>query len=289
MVGDHAAEQIGRDAADKSCRRAETRHADGDVEAGTADHRNDRVAPVHRLDGQEIDQGISAAQQHRLASFRVQPQRSSSSPRIASRLSRSSFRINPWTRRFADGSRPSRARSVRSTSRSPTSRSSPRRSIRKSCRATAPSMAAPSSTGSCVSGTRDGQARRIRHDLADQRTPSRAAADHHQVAVDTVRSKGIDDIGKAVGEPAKSRHEQPFHRADVGVEIETRDDRARIGIGERRAVAEKLGQDVDVAGKQRRLAQDLPRARGCAAREIPEFPCRRCAPSRRPRHRPGET
>ena len=65
MVGDHAAEQIGRNAADEPCRRAETRHADGDVEAGTADHRHDRVAPVRGLDGQEIDQGISAAQQHR--------------------------------------------------------------------------------------------------------------------------------------------------------------------------------------------------------------------------------
>ena len=36
-------------------------------------------------------------------------------------------------------------------------------------------------------GNRNRQAGRIRHDLADQRTSSRAAADHHQIAVDTVR------------------------------------------------------------------------------------------------------
>ncbi len=74
MVGDHAAEQIGRDTADKSRGRAETRHADGDIEARTSDHRHERVAPVHGFDGQEVDQGISTAQQHRFAIFRNQLQ-----------------------------------------------------------------------------------------------------------------------------------------------------------------------------------------------------------------------
>src|ERR1035441_3911224 len=45
MVGDHAAERVGRYAADKPCRRAETRHADGDVETGTSERRHDGVAP----------------------------------------------------------------------------------------------------------------------------------------------------------------------------------------------------------------------------------------------------
>ena len=110
-------------------------------------------------------------------------------------------------------------------------------------------------------GDGNGQAGRIRHDLADQRTSSGAAADHHHVAFDAVRSKGFHDIGKAIGKPAEPGHEQPLHRADVDVEIHPCDDRARIGIGERRSVAEKLGQNVDVTRKQRRLAQ------ACRARD----------------------
>ena len=50
------------------------------------------------------------------------------------------------------GSRPFPARSARSASRSPTSRPWPRRSIRYRPPATAPSIAAPSRTGSWVSG-----------------------------------------------------------------------------------------------------------------------------------------
>ena len=99
MVGNHAAEQIGRDAADEPRRCAETRHADSDVEAGTSRHGHAGVAPVHRFDGQEINQGISATQQHRSQFFAstpaVNPIRC-----IASRLSRSSFRISPWTSRL---------------------------------------------------------------------------------------------------------------------------------------------------------------------------------------------
>src|SRR5450755_1508554 len=106
-------------------------------------------------------------------------------------------------------------------------------------------------------GNRNRQTRRVRHDLADQRTASRTAADHHQVAVDAVRAERVDDIRKAIGEPAESRHEQPLHRADVRVEIHPCDDRARIGIGERRAIAEKLRQNVNVAGKPCRLARVL--------------------------------
>ena len=47
-------------------RGAEPRHADGDIEARTADHRHDGIAPVGGLHGQKVDQGISAAQQHGL-------------------------------------------------------------------------------------------------------------------------------------------------------------------------------------------------------------------------------
>ena len=70
-----------------------------------------------------------------------------------------------------------------------------------------------------------------------------------------MRSKGVNDIGKPVGETAESRHEQLLDGADVGVEPQPCDDRARVGIRERRAIAEKLRQDVDVAGEQRRLAR----------------------------------
>ena len=65
-------------------------------------------------------------------------------------------------------------------------------------------------------------------------TSSRAAADHHHPAIDAVRPKGIDDIGKAVGQSAQSGHEQPLHRADVRsieIQIESGNDRTRIGIG----------------------------------------------------------
>ena len=82
-------------------------------------------------------------------------------------------------------------------------------------------------------GKRDGQAGGIRHDLPDQRTPACAAADHHEVAGDPVRSKRIHHIGKTVGEATQSRHEQPLHRADIGIEIQTGDDRTRVRIGER--------------------------------------------------------
>src|SRR5258708_26172416 len=99
VVGNHAAEKIGRDTANEPSLCAETRHADGDVEAGTSRHGHDGVAPVQRFDGQEINQGIAATQQHRSQLFAstpgVNPIRC-----IASRLSRSNFRINPWTRRL---------------------------------------------------------------------------------------------------------------------------------------------------------------------------------------------
>ena len=49
VVGNHAAEEIGRDAADKPRRRAETRHADRDVETGSPDNRHGRVASVDGL------------------------------------------------------------------------------------------------------------------------------------------------------------------------------------------------------------------------------------------------
>ena len=94
MVGDHASEKIGRDAADKPRRRAEARHADGDVEAGSPGNRNGRVASVDGCDGQEINQRVSATQQHGSSSS-FQARRSMPIPCIASRLSRSSFRINP--------------------------------------------------------------------------------------------------------------------------------------------------------------------------------------------------
>src|SRR5258707_1300184 len=56
MVGNHAAEQVGRYAADKPRRCAKTRDADGDVEARASNHRNDGVAPIRRSDGEEVDQ-----------------------------------------------------------------------------------------------------------------------------------------------------------------------------------------------------------------------------------------
>src|SRR5882757_9571298 len=64
MIGNHAAEQVGRYTADKPRRCAETRDADGDVEAGASNRSYDGVASIRRFEGQEIDQGVTATQQH---------------------------------------------------------------------------------------------------------------------------------------------------------------------------------------------------------------------------------
>src|SRR5438046_6323262 len=64
VVCDDTSEEIGRDAAHKARRCAQTRHADSDVEAGTPGNRHGRVTSVYGFDRQEINQGISATQQH---------------------------------------------------------------------------------------------------------------------------------------------------------------------------------------------------------------------------------
>jgi hypothetical protein len=64
VVCDHASEKIGRDAAHKPGRRTQPRHPDSDVEARPSGDRYGRVAPVNGFDRQEINQGISATQQH---------------------------------------------------------------------------------------------------------------------------------------------------------------------------------------------------------------------------------
>src|SRR5216683_2636925 len=118
---------------------------------------------------------------------------------------------------------------------------------------------------------RDAQPGRIRHDLTDQRTPTGAAGNHHQVAVDAVAAESVDDIGQAIGKPAQSRHEQPFHRADVGIEIEARDDRTRIRIGEWRPVADELGKNMNVAGQQRGLPRTFRAREDAPLQEFQNF------------------
>jgi hypothetical protein len=86
VIGDHAPEQVGRNAADKSRLDSEPRHADSDVEAGSADRGHERVAPVHGLYGQEVDQGISTAQHHCRISP-LQERQAFLAPRMATRLS----------------------------------------------------------------------------------------------------------------------------------------------------------------------------------------------------------
>ena len=78
-----------------------------------------------------------------------------------------------------------------------------------------------------------------------------------------MRPERVDHVGKPIGQPAQARDEQPLHRADIGVEIEARDHRARVGIGIRRAVAEKFRQHMNVAGQQRRARRHRRRARRC--------------------------
>src|ERR1700682_1180304 len=128
MVGNHAAEQVGRNTAHKPCRCAETRHPDGDVEAGTTSHGYGRVAPIRRLDGQEINQGISATQQHRF-SFSYWYRRSIRFRASHRRLPDPVFASAHEPAASTGGSPPFATPSARSTTRSPTSRSSRRRSI----------------------------------------------------------------------------------------------------------------------------------------------------------------
>ena len=85
VVGDHAPEHIGRDAADKSGRRAQPRHADRDIEAGAADRRHHRFAPVGVSRRDEIDQRIAAGKSTSVSTSRRRS-------RIAARLPRSTSR-----------------------------------------------------------------------------------------------------------------------------------------------------------------------------------------------------
>ena len=90
-----------------------------------------------------------------------------------------------------------------------------------------------------------------------------------------MRAKGIDHVGQAIGEAAEAGDEQPL-QTDIDVEIEAGDHRAGIGIGEGRAIAEELRQDVDIAGQQRRLSQVGARERR-AVRENRGFLPAECA------------
>ncbi len=85
VIGDHASEEIGRDAADESCLNPEPRQADGDIEAGSADDRHERVAPIRGRDRQEVDQGIAAAQHH--GQPPLQERQAPPASRMAARLS----------------------------------------------------------------------------------------------------------------------------------------------------------------------------------------------------------
>src|SRR5438045_7583621 len=152
VLGNHAAEKICRDPTHKCCRCAETRDAYSDIEARTSRHRHVGVPPIQRFDGQEIDQCISATQQHRFQFFAsiaaVTPIRC-----IASRLSRSSFLISPWTCRFVRW-KSAIPVAVRSLNRPIADMAAMASAIDpRDFAATAPSMAAPRRTGYCVYGT----------------------------------------------------------------------------------------------------------------------------------------
>ena len=83
---------------DKSRCGAEPRRADGDVEARTATTGTMASRPSVDFTGRK---SIKASPQlNSMVSIFRQDRRSDVTPRIASRLSRSSWRISPWTRRF---------------------------------------------------------------------------------------------------------------------------------------------------------------------------------------------
>src|SRR6266702_4743779 len=124
VVCDHASEKIGRDAAHKPRRRTQTRHPDSDVEARPADDRYGRVASVNGFDGQEINQGISATQQHG-ANFSSQWLRSMRYPASYRGFPGPAFASAREPAALSDGSPRFRASSIRLADRPPTSRSSP--------------------------------------------------------------------------------------------------------------------------------------------------------------------
>ena len=278
MIGNHAAEEIGRDAAHKPCWCAKTRHADGDVEAGTSGNRHGRIAPVHGFDRQEINQGISATQQHCSHSSNQRRRSMRSLHRIAALAIQSPHQSMDPPLRPVEVGHSGRRRFAQTTDRRHRGHCLSDRSVTTAGDGT--QHGGPKQDRLLRFRHRNRQAGRIRHDLANQRTSSRAAADHHQVAVDTMRPESVNDIGKAVGQAAQSRHEQPLHRTDIDVKIHPGDDRARIRIGEGRTVAEKFRQDMDIAGKQRRRAQVFRARDDAAFKKFAESRCRQPAQPR---------
>ena len=101
-----------------------------------------------------------------------------------------------------------------------------------------------------------------------------------------MRGKGLDHLGKPIGQPAEAGDEQPLHRANVGVEIEARDHRARVGVGIGRAVADEFGKHMDVAGEQRGSLAPPERAMMRRSRKSMRSSPRR-APPRSLRRWPG--
>ena len=106
-----------------------------------------------------------------------------------------------------------------------------------------------------LAGLRRGDAPsgRVGDDLPDQGAARRAAAGDDRVAGEAVALEQTDDLSESLRQAAQAgdveRHRALFVVAKV--EADNRAARRRIGVG--RAVAEKIGQDVQVAGEPRRL------------------------------------
>jgi hypothetical protein len=119
--------------------------------------------------------------------------------------------------------------------------------------ATAPSMAAPSSTGSGVTGKA-----MVRPVVSAMiwRTSALRLAPPLITIISQEMPRGphdVDHVRQPIGEAAQAGDEQPLEGLDAVVEIEPGDHRARIRIGIGRAIAEEFRQHMGVAGEPRRL------------------------------------
>src|SRR5205807_7870927 len=128
--GNQSDEENGRNAPDKPRGRAQTGYGQSDGKTGSPNNWHGRVASIHGLDRQEIDQGISTTQQHgSSSSYAIR--RSMRSPASYSGCLAPTFASARGHAALSGGNRSIRALSARSAGRSPTLRPSLRRLTRK--------------------------------------------------------------------------------------------------------------------------------------------------------------
>ena len=139
-------------------------------------------------------------------------------------------------------------------------------SERKSPAATAPSMAAPSRTGSAVAAMATSRPVTSARIWRTRRLCACAAADDQRADLQAAGGQSFHDLARTAGQPAQAGDTELDEARIVAFEAEAGDHRARIGISLRRAVAEELRHYMDIAGEHR----DSTRRGGIGKRQLLE-------------------